>query len=118
MSIVLGLAVIAAVVWIVMIVGRRTLQVDRERAAADALVNAERSREGAQRERAIEVDSPAQIEPRVEREPCVRCGGRVHVDAHEAAADGDEVLRRVLAICGGCGARSTTWFRVRSTLVN
>ena len=42
MSIVLGLAVIAAVVWIAMIVARRALQVDRERDAADALANADR----------------------------------------------------------------------------
>lgn len=118
MSTVLGLAVIAAVAWIVIVIGRRVLQADRERDAADALAAADRSREGAQRERAIEVDSPAQIEPRVEREPCVRCGGRVHVDAHEVASDGDEVLRRVLAICGGCGAKSITWFRVRTTLTN
>lgn len=118
MNVVLGLAVIAAVVWIATIVGRRALQVDRARDAADALANADRSREGARRERAIFVDSPAQIEPRVEREPCVRCAGRVHVDAHEVASDGDEVLRRVVGICGGCGARSITWFRVRSTLTN
>jgi hypothetical protein len=117
-NVVLGLAVVAALVWIAVIVGRRVSQIDRIRAASDGLAQAELLREGAVRERAIEVDSPAQIEPRVEREPCLRCGGRIHVEAHEIETIGELVLRRVRAACGGCGARSITWFRVRSSVVH
>lgn len=118
MGVVLGLAVVAALGWIALIVGRRVVADDRRRAAADALASAERVRAGGAAERPVEVESPAQIEPRVEREPCLRCGGRMHVDAHEVDDRGPELLRRVVAVCGGCGARGTTWFRVRVPLTH
>ncbi|MBC8073274.1 MAG: hypothetical protein IAG13_33435, partial [Deltaproteobacteria bacterium] len=87
--------------------------VDAEQADAAALAAAERMREGADPDVPIVIDSPAQVEPRVERQACLRCGGNVHVEAHEVEERGDERLRRVQSKCGGCGAPSTTWFRVR-----
>jgi hypothetical protein len=109
----LGLAVVGIAIWLTSMVGRRVFAVEGEQRREAALAQAERTREGADPEAPIVVDSPAQIEPRVEREPCLRCGGNVHVDAHEVEQHGDERLRRVLGKCGSCGAATTTWFRVR-----
>jgi hypothetical protein len=109
-EIVLALAVVAAIGWIAVLVGR---EVERRSAPARLEERVRRlaaAREGGAPERAIEVMSPAQIEPRSEREPCPRCGGSLHVETHEV--DGPELLRRVLARCGQCGERVTTWFRV------
>jgi len=130
---VLGVAVIAAVAWIGVIVGSRLLESDRRRALeaearaleieAQAL---EATRPGARAEDPIEVASASQIEPRAEREPCPRCRGRFHVEAHEARSAGPapptarardrepEVLRRVHTRCGGCGTDRVTWFRIRA----
>jgi hypothetical protein len=110
MEIVLGLAVLAAVGWIGLVIAR---EVARRGAPARLEAKIERlaaTREGGAPERAIEVRSPAQIEPRSERQPCPRCGGSMHVETHEV--DGPDLLRRVLARCGQCGERVTTWFRV------
>lgn len=126
MSWVLGAAVLAAVAWIAVIVGGRIVQSDQRRALAaeaDALAiearALEAARPGARAEDPIDVGFASQIEPKVEREPCPRCGGRFHVEAHEAptvqSRDREpEVLRRVLARCGGCGTDRVTWFRVRA----
>ncbi|HET6583012.1 MAG TPA: hypothetical protein VFG69_06190 [Nannocystaceae bacterium] len=108
----LGLAVLAAVGWLILIVGR---EVDRRGAPARLAAELRRldaAREGGTPERAIVVVSPAQIEPRVEREPCPRCGGSMHVETHEVDTEGGALLRRVLARCGQCGEHTTTWFSV------
>jgi hypothetical protein len=108
----LGLVVVAVVGWLTLLVSRRVFAVEGEQLRAAALT-AQRAREGADPDTPIEVESPAQIEPRVEREPCLRCGGKVHVDAHEIGLRDQERLSRVLGKCGGCGAMSTTWVRVK-----
>jgi hypothetical protein len=112
-EVVLGLAVAAAVGWLIAIVGREVA-----RRGAPARLEAEvrrldAAREGGAPERAIAVVSVAQIEPRVEREPCPRCGGSMHVDVHDVDATTGELLRRVLARCGQCGQRATTWFALQ-----
>lgn len=111
---VLALAVVAAIGWLIVIVGR---EVDRRGAPPRLAAEVRRldaAREGGAPERAIVVTSAATIEPRVEREPCPRCGGSMHVDTHEVDVEGGELLRRVLARCGQCGEHTTTWFVLQS----
>jgi hypothetical protein len=127
MSWLLAGAVLAAVAWIVAIAMTPVLRGDRRRrlaAEADALqVEADRleaARPGGEPERAIEVASASQIEPRAERGPCPRCGGNLHVLAHTVRSVGTdsigtERLRHVVCRCGGCGTERVTWFRVGPT---
>jgi hypothetical protein len=109
-EIVLGLAVLAAVGWIGMIVAREVLRRGAPARLEARIRTLDAAREGGAPDRPIEVVSPAQIEPRAERAPCPRCSGNLHVEAHEV--DGPELLRRVLTRCGQCGEHVTTWFRV------
>jgi len=110
-EIVLGLAVAAAVGWLAVLVGREVVRRGAPARLEERVRQLAAAREGGAPERAIEVMSPAQIEPRAERQPCPRCGGNMHVETHDV--DGPELLRRVLARCGQCGERATTWFRLR-----
>ena len=110
-EVVLGLAVAAAVGWIALVVGRELVRRGEPARLEERVRRLAEAREGGTPERAIEVMSPAQIEPRAEHQPCPRCGGNMHVETHEV--DGPDLLRRVLARCGRCGERVTTWFRVR-----
>jgi hypothetical protein len=109
---VLGAAVIAAIAWIGVIVGGRIVQSDRRRIAEAETRALEAARPGAQADTPIDVDVSSQIEPRAEREPCPRCRGRFHVEAHDAVRE-PEPLRRVRLRCGGCGTERVTWFRIR-----
>lgn len=106
---VLGAAVFAAIAWIGVIVLRPILHADRRRVAEAQARALEAERPGARADSPIEVEVSSQIEPRAEREPCPRCRGRFHVEAHEAV----QGMRRVLVRCGGCGTERTTWFRIR-----
>jgi hypothetical protein len=122
MSWLLAGAVLAAVAWIVAIAMTPVIRGDRRRRlAAEAVelqVEADRleaARPGGEPERAIEVESASQIEPRAERGPCPRCGGNLHVLAHtvrSVGTGGAERLRHVVCRCGGCGTERVTWFRV------
>jgi hypothetical protein len=105
----LGAAVLAAVAWIGVIALRPILQSDRRRVLEAQVRALEARRPGASADAPIEVGVASQIEPRAEREPCPRCRGRFHVEAHEATAS----LRRVHLRCGGCGTERITWFRIR-----
>lgn len=109
-GIVLGLAVLAAVGWIGIVVGREVARRGAPARLEARIRSLDAAREGGAPERPIEVASPASIEPRAERAPCPRCDGNLHVETHEV--DGPELLRRVVTRCGQCGQRVTTWFRV------
>lgn len=61
----------------------------------------------------IEVASAAAIEPRAEAEACRICGGRLHVEAHDALQMGNTSLRHVRLRCGGCGHDNQLFFRLR-----
>ena len=128
---VLATAVLAAVGWIVAIVGGQLMRADRRQRLASAAqrleaeaIGLEAARPGGGADRPIEVISASQIEPRAEREPCPRCGGRFHVETHEVQAFEDDplatgvvagvkLLRQVICRCGSCGVERPTWFCIR-----
>lgn len=113
----LGVAVVAAVAWLLLLVGRHVIGLDRRarlaataRHTEDRLAQLEVTRPGSGPDRAIAVGGASQIEPRFEREACVRCGGRMHVDEHAARVVGTARFRVVTGTCGTCGGTRTTWF--------
>jgi RNase P subunit RPR2 len=117
---VLTAAVLAALGWIVRVAvapifaadRRRGLTADAEATQAQRL-RLEIARPGGSPERAIDVVSSAQIEPRAERDPCPGCRGRLHVLSHTVRTSDVERLRHVVCRCGACGTERVTWFRVR-----
>lgn len=120
----LGLAVFAAVAWVVYLVGRHMTALQRVRQAEQAAIEAEhlRSRRearmpGGSPNHPIEVASAAVIEPRAASLPCPRCGSPAHVDEHRVeAADGGGGERRLRVTemrCGTCGHRRPLYFMVR-----
>lgn len=113
-EIVLGVAVALSVGWIVVLVGREALRADRRDRLREHAERSTNAHAGGHPSRAIDVGSPAEIEPRFEREPCPSCGGSLHVEAHEVESGHPELLRRVTGRCGQCHARRVTWFRVRA----
>lgn len=131
MSWVLGAAVLAALGWIVAIVGGQLGRADRRQQLASAAaqleaqaVGLDATRPGGAADRPIEVISASQIEPRAQREPCPRCGGRFHVATHEVQVIDDDRpgpgidadakrLRHVVCRCGSCGVERPTWFYIR-----
>lgn len=122
MSWLLASAVLIVLVWIVRIAVTPIFDGDRRRrlaAEADALqaeaLRLDAERPGSSPERAIEVTSASQIEPRAERGPCPACGGNFHVLAHTVRTVGTDRLRHVTCRCGGCGLERATWFRVGPT---
>jgi hypothetical protein len=121
MSMVLGLVVVAVIGWMGLIVLRRSTEVaddeDAERRLEDAARYAT-ERQGGGPDRPLCVESAAEIEPRMEREPCLWCNGSVHVEAHEVEEHEGVLLRRVAGKCGGCGRSLVTWFHLRSALPN
>lgn len=113
----LGLAVVAALGWIGVLVLRRLGTLRRDALAADARARALVERPGGTPATAIAVTSPAQIEPRAGRQSCPHCDhpGGVHVIAHVARVVDDGVagpvrLREVQTRCSACGRTSATWF--------
>lgn len=116
----LGLAVIAAVSWVVYLVGHRWSAVQRSRDAEAEAREAEhlRSRRearmpGGSPEYPIEVASAAVIEPRACSLPCPRCGSPAHVDEHAVDGHGKQRLRVTQMRCGTCGHRRPLYFMVR-----
>jgi hypothetical protein len=124
-SVLLGIAVAAVVTWIAMVVlgrSREAARVERieegDRQRVESLARLIGERPGGAADRPLRVESPAEIEPRVEREPCPWCAGTVRVDGHEATEHDDRLLRRIIAKCTGCGRDVVTWFHVRAVLPN
>jgi hypothetical protein len=128
-GVVLGLAVIAVVGWIVIAVYRQARTADDADQRAHDLAQLLADRPGGAPERALRVESAAEIEPRAEREPCPWCAGNLrepcpwcagnlHVDTHEVEEHDPDLLRRVKTKCGSCGRTLTTWFHVHATLPN
>ena len=118
MGVVLGLAVIAVVGWIAIAVYRHARTADDVDRRAHDLARLLAERPGGAPERALRVESAAEIEPRAEREPCPWCAGNLHVDTHEVEEHDPELLRRVTCKCGSCGRSLTTWFHVHGVLPN
>ncbi|MBV1860523.1 MAG: hypothetical protein KUG77_19075 [Nannocystaceae bacterium] len=118
MGLVLWLAVFASAAWVVWLWQSRARRVAVAGREARHHLALERGRPGALPSASIQVTSAATIEPIVEREPCMRCGGAMHVDQHEVEDHGGGRLRRVDARCGSCSRPTTTWFRVHVSLPN
>jgi hypothetical protein len=106
----LGVAVVLAVAWLLTIALRPLFRADHAARLRERVRELDAAREGGRADHPIAVQSPAQIEPRFEREPCPRCGGSMHVRSHEVDARSGELLRRVVGQCGQCGETVTTWF--------
>ena len=64
---------------------------------------------GGSRERAIEVETSAVIEPRVRAMPCPQCQGAFRIQDHASEGSG---IRRVEVICQQCTVRRAIWFRI------
>jgi hypothetical protein len=118
----LGLAVIAAVAWVVYLVGQRVSALQAARRAEAELREAEdlrRRREarmpGASPGHPIEVASAAVIEPRAASLPCPRCGSPAHVDEHAVETHGEQRLRATRMRCGTCGHQRSIYFVVRTS---
>jgi len=120
----LGLAVFAAVAWVVYLAGKRMNVVQAARLAEAEAREAEelRSRQearmpGGSPTHPIEVASAAVIEPRASSLPCPRCGGPAHVDEHAVETQAEQRLRVTRMRCGTCGHRRPLYFLVRSSAV-
>ncbi len=118
----LGLAVLAAVAWVVYLVGTRmstvqaARQADAEAREAEELRSRQEARmPGGSPEHPIEVASAAVIEPRAASLPCPRCAGPAHVDEHAVESRGEQRLRVTRMRCGTCGHRRPLYFLVRSS---
>lgn len=116
MGVALAIAVTAVAIYLGVLVAGRLRQLALGARARERLARALADREGATPERAIDVASPAQIEPRVARLPCPGCGGTLAIDTHEVDPQPHALLRRVDARCVHCDGRFSTWFRVRAAL--
>ncbi len=114
----LTFAVLACVGWLLWLWLSRARRVALAGQEAKRRIEEDRARPGALPSAPIEVRSAAAIEPQVERQPCLRCGGAQHVREHEVEELGGVRLRRVDAECGSCSATTTTWFRLRVALPN
>jgi hypothetical protein len=121
----LGVAVVAVVGWIVMVVLQRSRSeseveqiADRDVRRAQEIARLVGDRPGGAPDRPLRVGSPAEIEPRVEREPCLWCAGTIRVDTHEVEEHDDRLLRRVVGRCSACGRELVTWFHVQAVLPN
>jgi hypothetical protein len=117
-SVVLGLAVVAAVGFIALVVIRRARDVAGEQQHRQDIAQLLADRPGGAPDRPLRVASAAEIEPRAQREPCPWCAGNLHVAAHEVQEHQPELLRRVTSKCGTCGRTLVTWFHVDTPLVN
>lgn len=118
----LGLAVFAALSWVVYLVGRHMTAVQREKESEAEAAEAERMRDrrearlpGGSPAHPIEVASAAVIEPRATSLPCPRCGGPAHVDEHVVESHEAQRLRVTHMRCGTCGHRRSLYFRLRSS---
>jgi hypothetical protein len=79
----------------------RALVREREKLAALSM--------GGARERPIEAESAAVIEPRVRAMPCPQCEGAFRI--HDHASEGGGV-RRIEVTCQQCTVRRSLWFRI------
>lgn len=120
MQIGLGLAVLAAVAWVVYLVGRHLSAQQRAEQAEAEAEEAERMRSrrearlpGGSPAHPIEVASAAVIEPRATSLACPRCAGPAHVDEHAVRGHGDQRLRVTQMRCGTCGHRRELYFVLR-----
>jgi predicted Zn finger-like uncharacterized protein len=96
----------------------RTERRARERAARDLVRDREKLAllsPGGTRERPIEVDSAAVVEPRIRSLACPQCEGTYRVLDHRSAASG---IREVDVRCTTCSAPRTLWFRLVSSKPN
>ncbi len=62
--------------------------------------------------RALEVPTPAVIEPKARSLICPRCDEPFELDSHEARADEHGRLREARLKCRHCGLGRSLWFRI------
>jgi len=65
---------------------------------------------GGSPERAIALESPAQVEVSAAARPCPLCGGPLRVDAHTASTSGGLRRRVAHVACTACGIRRALYF--------
>lgn len=96
----------------------RTARRAQERAVRDLVRDREKLAAllpGGSRERPMEVDSAAVIEPRINSLACPQCEGNYRVLDHRSIGSG---LREVDVRCNTCSAPRTLWFRLVSSEPN
>ncbi len=64
------------------------------------------------------LESASQVEAHARSLPCVRCGGELRLEDHEARFVGGESLRLVRLSCPSCGGKREVWFRLARGLPN
>jgi hypothetical protein len=64
------------------------------------------------------LESPAQVAPATEAEPCAYCDGAVQLESHEAATVAGRRLRLAHGRCRSCGRQRTRYFQLRETLLS
>ncbi len=121
----LGLAVFAAVAWVIYLVGQRMNTLQKARDSEEEAMEAERLRDrrearlpGGNPAHPIEVASAAVIEPRATSLACPRCGGPAHVDEHVVEEHEQQRLRVTRMRCGTCGHRRPLYFVLRRSVTN
>ena len=95
----------------------RTERRERERAAVKLAKQSERLaslEEGGSPSRAIEVQSPSQVEVHARSVPCARCGGALLVREHTAEIIDGARLRVARMTCPTCGASRALYFRLET----
>jgi hypothetical protein len=107
-------AVVLVTAWIAHGIFAHLRRSQRAAAALESRTHAALESPGGLPSHPIEVTSAAAVDPRAESEPCRVCGGRLHVEAHDALQLGGTSLRRVRLHCGSCGRASELFFRLRS----
>ena len=96
----------------------RTARREKERKARELVRDLEKlaaMSPGGSRERPMEVDSVAVIEPRVNSLACPLCEGMYRLLDHRSVASG---IREVDVRCATCGTPRTLWFRLVSSEPN
>jgi hypothetical protein len=73
---------------------------------------------GATPERAITIESPAEVEVRARSMPCPICRGELRVEEHTAETIGGARLRVAKVVCGFCRAKRAIYFRLAGTMLN
>ena len=73
---------------------------------------------GGSPERALSIETPAQVDVEVAAMRCPVCEGALRVDEHAAETIGGHRLRVARVVCAFCGAKRAIYFRLAETLLS
>jgi hypothetical protein len=73
---------------------------------------------GGSPDRAIVIESPAEVEVRARATPCPVCRGELRVEEHTAETVGGARLRVARVACTFCRAKRAIYFQLAGTMLN